>query len=298
MKRAFKWLASILGVLVLLVGVVVVLGLQLGERKRMRVVDVPLTPVTYVTDSTSLERGRYLFQSRGCVDCHGASGGGRELVNDGKGTHIAGPNITPGGVVARYQPADWDRTIRHGVKPDGHPARVMPSEDYNRLTNADLASLVAYVRSLAPVQGGSAIVELPLPARVLYGFGAIPDAAERIDHTLQPSVPVVSGVTVAHGAYVANMCIGCHGEKLSGGKIATGPPDWPVAANITPGEGSVMPRYKDADALLAMFRSGKRADGSPIAVMPFESFSKMSEVDIRAVYAFLQTVPARPAGQH
>lgn len=298
MKRTFKWLASILGVLVLLVGVVVVLGLQLGERKRMRVVDVPLTPVTYVTDSTSLERGRYLFQSRGCVDCHGASGGGRELVNDGKGTHIAGPNITPGGVVARYQPADWDRTIRHGVKPDGHPARVMPSEDYNRLTNADLASLVAYVRSLAPVQGGSAIVDLPLPARVLYGFGAIPDAAERIDHTLQPSVPVVSGVTAAHGAYVANMCIGCHGEKLSGGKIATGPPDWPVAANITPGEGSVMPRYKDADALLAMFRSGKRADGSPIAVMPFESFSKMSEVDIRAVYAFLQTVPARPAGQH
>ena len=298
MKRTFKWLASILGVLVLLVGVVVVLGLQLGERKRMRVVDVPLTPVTYATDSTSLERGRYLFQSRGCVDCHGASGGGRELVNDGKGTHIAGPNITPGGVVARYQPADWDRTIRHGVKPDGHPARVMPSEDYNRLTNADLASLVAYVRSLAPVQGGSAIVDLPLPARVLYGFGAIPDAAERIDHTLQPSVPVVSGVTVAHGAYVANMCIGCHGEKLSGGKIATGPPDWPVAANITPGEGSVMPRYKDADALLAMFRSGKRADGSPIAVMPFESFSKMSEVDIRAVYAFLQTVPARPAGQH
>ncbi len=298
MKRTFKWLASILGVLVLLVGVVVVLGLQLGERKRMRVVDVPLTPVTYATDSTSLERGRYLFQSRGCVDCHGASGGGRELVNDGKGTHIAGPNITPGGVVARYQPADWDRTIRHGVKPDGHPARVMPSEDYNRFTNADLASLVAYVRSLAPVQGGSAIVDLPLPARVLYGFGAIPDAAERIDHTLQPSVPVVSGVTVAHGAYVANMCIGCHGEKLSGGKIATGPPDWPVAANITPGEGSVMPRYKDADALLAMFRSGKRADGSPIAVMPFESFSKMNEVDIRAVYAFLQTVPARRAGQH
>lgn len=298
MKRTFKWLASILGVLVLLVGVVVVLGLQLGERKKMRVVDVPLTPVTYVTDSASLERGRYLFQSRGCVDCHGASGGGRELVNDGKGTHIAGPNITPGGVVARYQSADWDRTIRHGVKPDGHPARVMPSEDYNRFTNADLASLVAYVRSLAPVQGGSAVVDLPLPARVLYGFGAIPDAAERIDHSLQPSAPVVSGVTAAHGAYVANMCIGCHGEKLSGGKIATGPPDWPVAANITPGEGSVMPRYKDADALLAMFRSGKRADGSPIAVMPFESFSKMNEVDIRAVYAFLQTVPARRAGQH
>ena len=298
MKRTFKWLAAILGVLLLVVGVAVVSGLQLGERKRMRVVDVPLTPLAYATDAPSLERGRYLFQSRGCADCHGASGGGRDFVNDGKGTRIAGPNITPGGVVAKYQPMDWDRTIRHGVKPDGHPVRVMPSEDYNRFTNADLMSLVAYVRSLVPVQGGSAIVELPLPARVLYGFGAIPDAAERIDHTLAPSAPVVSGVTVAHGAYVANMCIGCHGEKLSGGKIATGPPDWPVAANITPGEGSAMARYKDADAFLAMFRSGKRPDGTSIAVMPFDSFAKMNEVDIRALHAFLQTVPARPAGQH
>jgi mono/diheme cytochrome c family protein len=219
-------------------------------------------------------------------------------VNDGKGTRIAGPNITPAGVVARYQAVDWDRSIRHGVKPDGRPILVMPSEDYNRFTNTDLMSLVSYVRGLAPVQGGAAVVEMPLPARVLYGFGAIPDAAGRIDHRLPPSDPVPSGVTVAHGAYVANMCIGCHGEKLSGGKISGGPPDWPAAANITPGDGSAMSRYKGAEAFLAMFRSGKRPDGTPIAVMPFDSFSKMNEVDVRALHAFLQTVPARPAGQH
>ena len=43
MKHTFKWIAGILGVLVLAVGVAVVLGLQLGERKKMRVVEVPLT---------------------------------------------------------------------------------------------------------------------------------------------------------------------------------------------------------------------------------------------------------------
>ena len=299
MKRTVKWIVGVVLVLVLLVGAAIVVGLQLAERKRLRVVEVPLSPVAYATDSTSLERGHYLFQSRGCVDCHGANGAGREVVNDGKGTRIAGPNITAGGVVAKYEPADWDRTIRHGVKPDGHPVRIMPSEDFNRFTNADFASLVAYVRSLPPVQGGgAAIVELPLPARVLYGFGAIPDAAQRIDHKLPPSAPVVAGVTAEHGAYVANMCVGCHGATFSGGKIVTGPPDWPAAANLTPGEGSALRRYKDADALLAMFRSGKRADGSSIAVMPFDSLSKLSDVDVRAVYAFLQTVPARPAGQH
>ena len=62
MKHTFKWIAGILGVLVLAVGVAVVLGLQLGERKKMRVVEVALTPVAYATDSASLERLRVLEQ--------------------------------------------------------------------------------------------------------------------------------------------------------------------------------------------------------------------------------------------
>jgi mono/diheme cytochrome c family protein len=220
-------------------------------------------------------------------------------MNDGKGTHIAGPNITPAGVVAGYQPVDWVRTIRHGVKPDGRPAMVMPSEDYNRFTDTDLAALVAYTRSLAPVKGGGkAVVELPLPAWVMYGFDVIPDAAQRINHTLPPAQPVAAGVSVAHGAYVANMCIGCHGAGLSGGKIPGGPPDWPAAANLTPGEGSALVRYKDADQFVAMMRSGRRPDGTVIQVMPFESIAKMDDVDLPALYAFLKTVPPKPAGNH
>ncbi len=297
MKRWIKWTAGGLGLVVVLVVGAVALGTQLAERKRLRHVEVKVSPVAYTSDAQALERGRYLFQSRGCVDCHGANGGGRDFVNDGKGTRISGPNITPAGVVAPYQPADWVRTIRHGVKPSGRPALIMPSEDYNRLTDDDLAALVAYVRSLPPRQGGAAIVELPLPAWVLYGFDLIPDAAQRIDHGLPPSKPVAPAVTVEHGAYVANMCIGCHGEKLSGGKIPGGPPDWPAAANITPGEGSAMVRYRDASQFLAMMRSGKRPDGSAIQVMPFESLSKMNDVDTQALYAYLKTVPARPAGR-
>lgn len=297
MKRWIRWTIGSLGLAVLLVAGAAVVGTQLAERKRMRQVSVPVQPVAYAADAQALERGKYLFQSRGCVDCHGANGGGRDFVNDGKGTRIAGPNITPGGVVAGYKPEDWVRTIRHGVKPDGRPVLVMPSEDYNRFTNEDLAALVAHVRSLPPQKGGAAVVELPLPAWVLYGFDAIPDAAQRIDHSLPPSTPVAAAVTVQHGAYVANMCIGCHGEKLSGGKIPGGPPDWPAAANITPGEGSAMGRYKDAAQFMAMMRSGKRPDGTAIQVMPFGSLSAMNDVDAQALYAYLQTVPARPAGQ-
>ncbi len=299
MKRWIKWTAGGLGVVVLLAAGAAVVGKQLGEKKRMRVIDVKVAAVPYTTDPQALERGRYLFNSRGCVDCHGANGAGRDFVNDGKGTRIAGPNITAEGVVASYKPEDWVRTIRHGVKPDGRPAMIMPSEDYNRFTDEDLAALVAHIRALPPVKGGGqAVVELPLPAWVLYGFNAIPDAAQRIDHSLAPAKPVPAGVTVEHGKYVGNMCLGCHGETLSGGKIPGGPPDWPAAANITPGEGSAMVRYGDDAKFIAMMRSGKRPDGSAIAVMPFGSLSQMSDLDLQALYAYLKTVPAKASGGH
>ncbi|HSV35932.1 MAG TPA: cytochrome c [Ramlibacter sp.] len=298
MKPWIKWTAIGVGALAVLAVGAGVAGLQLAERKMARKIDVPVKPVAYVTDAQSLERGRYLFESRGCVECHGQRGGGRVFVDDGKGMKIAGPNITPVGAVKRYEPVDWVRTLRHGVKPDGRPAIIMPSEDYNRFTDQDLASLVAYVRSLPPLPGGDAVINLPPPVRMLYGFGVIPDAAGRIDHSLPPAQPVPAAVNAQHGAYVANMCIGCHGEKLSGGKIPGGPPDWPAAANITPGEGSAMTRYKDATQFVAMLRSGKRPDGSAIQVMPFESLSKINDLDAQALYEYLKTVPPRKAGGH
>jgi cytochrome c553 len=92
------------------------------------------------------------------------------------------------------------------------------------------------------------------------------------------------------------MCIGCHGEHFSGGRVPGGPPDWPPAANLTPGEGSVMGRYPGVTQFAAMLRTGKRPDGSGVAVMPFESLSKLTDEDVQAVYEFLKTLPARPAG--
>lgn len=299
MKRWMKWLVWVLGGVLLLVAGAAGVGTQLAERKRQRVIKVAVQPVLLPGDAAALARGQYLFNSRACAECHGANGAGREFVNDGKGLRLAGPNISPGpgNVVAKYSPEDWVRTVRHGIKPDGRPVFLMPSEDFNRFTDADLGALVAYVRSLPPATGGAAVLELSLPVKLMYGFGAMQDAAQKIDHSLPVAQPVAEGVTAAHGAYVANMCIGCHGAGLSGGKIPGTPPDWPPAANLTPGEGSVMPRYANAGQFVAMLRSGQRPDGSTVAVMPFASLRELSDVDAQALHAYLTTLPPRPAGQ-
>jgi mono/diheme cytochrome c family protein len=287
-----------LGSLVVLGVAGVATGLQLADHKMARRVAVNVQPVALQGDTVSLDRGKYLFSSRGCVECHGANGAGRVFVDNGKDLRIKGPNITAGAgsVTAGYQPADWVRTIRHGVAPSGRPLMVMPSEDYNRLTDADLASLVAYVKALPAATGTGAEVVLPLPARVLYGFGAIQDAADKIDHGLPPAKAVAEGVTVQHGAYVANMCLGCHNAQLTGGRIPGGPPDWPPAANLTPVANSGMKAYAQPEALMQMFKTGQRADGSKIQVMPFESLRELNETDVRALHLYLRSLPPRPQG--
>lgn len=297
-RRWLKRIGLALALLVALAAAALFGGDQLARQKMQRKIDLKVAGVAFRDDPAAIERGRYLFASRGCVDCHGAHGGGAMFLDDGKGMRIKGPNISPGpgSVVAAYTPADWERTIRHGVNPVGRALMVMPSEDYNRFTDDDLAALVAHLRHMPPAEGGGPVVELPLPVRAFYGFGLIKDAAARIDHARPPEQPVPEGVTLKHGAYVANMCLGCHGERLNGGKVPGGPPDWPAAANLTPGEGTAMALYADAEAFRKLFKSGTRPDGTAVQVMPFGSLREMSDTDVRALYLYLRSLPPSPHG--
>lgn len=72
----------------------------------------------------AVERGRHLVLARyGRTDCHGADFGGGVKADDPAPGTLLGPNITSGmgGRTADYRPTDWDRIVRHGVKPDGTP---------------------------------------------------------------------------------------------------------------------------------------------------------------------------------
>ena len=300
MNRWVKGTSITLAVLAAAALAIVVTGKQMGERKMERVVRVEMRPLAAGAPhkGASLSQGRYLFSTRGCADCHGANGAGREIIRSGR-MLVVSPAIAPGpvSVTTHYTAADWVRTLRHGVKPDGRPVMIMPSEDYNRLTNDDVAALIAYVRTLPPVEGRVGVVHLPLMVKVMYGFGYVKDASEMINHRLPPEQPVAPTVSLAHGKYVANSCMGCHGATFSGGRIPGSPPEWPAPANLTPGPGSAMARYASVESFIAMLRTGKRPDGTPIsAVMPFASLKEMNDTDVRALHAYLLTLPPRPEG--
>ncbi|MDQ1817915.1 c-type cytochrome [Massilia sp. CCM 9210] len=279
--------------------VTVLVGIWLGERKMARRIALNVADITLPEDAASIAHGRYLFNTRGCATCHGRDGSGAAVIDYGT-TRIVSPNITAGAnsAITRYRTPDWVRTLRHGVKPDGRPLLIMPSEDYSLLSDADMGALIAYARQLAPVSGQAAEVRLPVAVKVMYAFGAVRDAAETIDHTAPPAPAAAPAVTIEHGAYVAYSCIGCHGENLTGGRIPGTPSTWPAPANLTPGYDSAMTRYRTPDSFMAMLRNGRRPDGSTISpVMPFAALGEMNEVDMRALHAYLQSLPPRAGGQ-
>ena len=292
MKKALKYIGWALAALFVFGMVAAGAAYLLAQRKMNRSIDVQVAPVAFVNDAASVERGKYLFQSRGCSECHGDNGAGRLFIDEPGGMHVWTPNISPGpgSVVAKYTEVDWVRTIRHGVKPDKRPIFIMPSEDYNRFTDADVAAIVAYARSLPPVKGEAGRIELPLMVKALYAADLIPDAPQRIDHTLPPAKAVAEGPTVEHGAYVANMCKGCHGERFQGGKIPGSPPDWPAAADLT--ARATYATYDSLDKFRTMLRTGKRPSGQAIKVMPFPSLGAMNDTDVEALYVYLKTLPA------
>lgn len=265
-----------------------------GGQKMQRTVKVPeLPPVAYADDAASIAHGKYLYLSRGCMECHGANGAGKVVFDEPNGFYVRSPDLTSANpAIANYRPQDWDLAIRHGVASSGRPLLVMPSEDYNRLSNEDFAALVGYLRSLPPTAGGAKPGEVTMPwyVRGLYGAGVVKDAAEKIDHALPPASAVAAAPTVAYGAYVANACMGCHGASLRGGKIPGAPPDWPDAANLHADSRAMKP-YEDAAGFVTMMRTGKRPDGTDVSrVMPFASFAHMNDTDLDALYLYLRSL--------
>lgn len=261
--------------------------------------DVSVEPLAIAYDSASLERGRHVAVAIAkCVDCHGGDFGGKMLIEDPGIGRIAATNLTPGaGGIGHYSDEDLIRATRFGVRPDGKPLVFMPSYEYFFLTDADLAALIAYLRTLPPVDRTLPERTIGPMARLLYVAGRLDPLlpVAMIDRDAPRPEPVSPGATAEYGAYlsVVGGCTGCHGPGLSGGKIPGTPPDFPPATNITPaGIGS----WSEDDFFVAL-REGRRPDGSSIdSRMPWPYTAQMTDEEIRALWLYLRTVPARETG--
>lgn len=242
-------------------------------------------------------RGKYLVEARYvCVECHGYDFGGGTMVDDPAIGTLKGRNLTlgKGGVTAQYKAADWDRMVRHGVKPDG-TLTVMPSIDYREMTDHELSDIVSYIRSLPPVDA-----DVPPPTfgpvgYLLTALGKINLSGEQLPHDRPHAVEPPAENTPDFGKHVAAVCAGCHNPEFTGGPIVGGPPDWPPAKNLTPhAEGLAGWTFADFSRAL---RDGVGKNGQPLRApmsnMPTYA-KRMSDRELQAMFEYLQSLPARP----
>lgn len=285
-KRVLLALAVLLGVALLTAGTVV----GLTERTLRRRYQVTPASIVIPTDSAALARGRHLATAIGkCVDCHGEDLGGiaREMGPLGRYT---APNLTSGkGGVGLRSDADWVRAIRHGISPDGKPLVFMPSGVFSHLSAEDLGALIAWIRSVPPV-------DRELPPRQVGPIGRLviatsPErlvAATVVDHERPIPAAVPPGPTAEYGAYLVSVggCQFCHRESLRGGQ-EDGPPGTPPSADLT--TAGPLGSWSEADFRNAL-RTGIRPDGSTInPFMPWRLTRLMTDEEITAVWAYLRT---------
>ncbi|NUO39245.1 MAG: c-type cytochrome [Gemmatimonadaceae bacterium] len=299
MRRALKVVGYVAAGVIALILVAAAAVYGFSEARYRRHYAVTPRAISVPTDSASIARGAHVAQTfGGCVECHGENLAGKVVFDDPPVGRVYGKNLTrgKGGVGAELTDADIVRAMEHGVARDGRPLKVMPSTDYTHLSDADVAAIVAWVRSRPPIDTAQPPVQVGPVGRALFVAGKLPMLhAERIDHARPMGMTVTPGVTVEYGRYIAAVgCQGCHGQTLAGGPIEGGAPDWPPAANLTPA-GSL--KTWTADGFTRFLRTGVRPNGAPVSpVMPIRETSRLTDDEIRALWLYLQTIPAAPRG--
>jgi mono/diheme cytochrome c family protein len=231
-----------------------------------------LLPEARAAESPDAARGQHVVTAvAGCTDCHGADlAGGRSFTVGTAGALVVASNLTagPGGVGGSYSDADYVRAIRLGVRPDGTRLAVMPSWEYAVMTDADVNGVVAYLRSLPPVD--RTIPHSTVSAAAAAAPGAVPPV---------PTTP---------GGYLAVLggCFSCHGADLHGRTLRG-----VFAPDVSQGG---IGTWSAADFTTAM-RAGRTPDGRTLAApMPWPKIGRLTDAELAALYNYLESVPARP----
>ena len=174
MKRALRWILISLGGLVAL-AVVVVGALYATSARKLSAQHAVVAEQELVipSDSASIARGAHLVGARPCGQCHGPDLGGNVFADAGPFALLAGPNLTRGrgGRNPPLTDVEWERAIRHGVRRGGTSLIVMPSEVFHAIADNEMASMIAYLKQVPPVDREVPPTKLRIVGRVCSAPG-------------------------------------------------------------------------------------------------------------------------------
>jgi mono/diheme cytochrome c family protein len=261
-----------------------------------------------------LKRGEYLVENVvTCFRCHSErdwKSPGAPPVSGKKGAGFyfvvgAGPvdpnklppvyaaNITPDPEtgIGKWSDEEVARAIRDSIDRDG---RAFPGKFHvsgNNLSGEDLASVVVYLRTVPAVRR-------PAPANANAQLKT--EAATTVPARSQTEPP--QSDPVRRGEYLVSIadCASCHtadapnapllGKKFAGGKMMSDNPEhYVVTPNITMDPSGIS--YYDEAQFVAVLRTGNVTARKLYPIMPWGYFQNMTDEDLKAIFAYLKTVP-------
>lgn len=310
MKRFTKLLMYIVLLFIVVVGSAV-------SYVKVALPDVgPSEELSFEYTPERIARGEYLAKHvMQCIECHahrdfslyagpvvpGTEGGGGEKFDQRfgfPGSFVA-RNITPFGV-GEWTDGELFRAITTGVSRDGSALfEVMPYKHFGKCDPEDIKSVIAYLRTLEPIEMMHPASSADFPVNIL--INTMPAVQNKMKLPLPQD-------KLAYGKYLANaaVCGECHtksekgkvvGKPFAGGfEFALGPMGLVRSANITPHETGIgnwtkeqfIQRFKMyADSA---YTSPSVTPGEMQTVMPWMTYSGMTETDLGAIFDYLRTL--------
>jgi mono/diheme cytochrome c family protein len=280
------------------------------------VLDVEIIPRT----PERLARGKYLVDGLlQCPLCHSENDLSKRPLQPMPGKRLGGfvfPNTEidlpkPNRVVApnissdpkygagTWKDADFVRALRQGIGHDGRTLYpMMPYSYFRTLSDEDLASVIVYERSAAPVHIKRPTIRLT-------------DEIRKTFQSMQPLPPVPEPDRldrIKYGKYLVDIghCDSCHtttdekGDPVPGMYLAGGPPltgPWEGgkkivtvnALNLTPDPSGI--GYFDETMFIEVIRNGGFKARPLSNIMPWAFFRNLTDDDLKAIFAYLRTLP-------
>ncbi len=292
LKKIFKIVFIALGSFVLLLGVFYAfIHFNMEGRMHKTYSDIQTEAFPIPQDSATLALGAHLTLIKGCRDCHGDNLAGRVLIDDPGLGKIVTANLTrgKGGIGREYTDEDWVKALRHGVSKANTPLLVMPSEETTRLTQHDLAAVIAYCKSVPPVDQELPVSKVKPLGRTLAYFGKLPLlAAEVIDHSQKAVTDIDKTVSADYGKYLSVSCVGCHKTNFKGGDPIL--PGSPQVADLT-STGNVA-KWTEEEFIQTL-RTGKTPEGKQMQneFMPWQMTKAYADDELKSLYLFLKEQP-------
>ncbi len=276
--------------------------------------DYPVPELEVEATAEMIARGRYLANGPAhCSHCH-APMEKMDLVEAGEEVALTGgfgldippgsfhaPNITSDEEtgIGKLSDGELYRMFRYNINHRGEACiDFMP---FVNMSDEDIYSIIAYLRTLEPVNAPSKKVKYSFLGKMIKAMGAIKpgEPKDGIPYTIKKEP------TVQYGAYIANSvanCNGCHtnrdmktgeyiGEEFAGG-LAFGPDNMTqgytfIAPNLTPDPKTGHIYDWDLNTFFMRMKKGRLHMNSP---MPWGAFTQMDSVDIVAVYKYLNSL--------